>query len=387
MSLRVLELFEPPDGGVAEHVRLLAPGLARHGFEVEVAGPADAKPRAELEAAGIRYHPLPLVPDMLLLREDARALRGIGRLLRGGRFDLLHTHSLKAGLLGRLLGPPARIPTLYTPHCFDYQTDFYSDEPGAWWPRLKTLSMEWVLGRGTAAIIAVSEDERRGALSDHLVPPARAHTILNGVEIDLDAQPDADLLAYRGEGTLLGFVSGLRVQKGLPTLLEALELLHAEGNPVRFAIVGNGDLEDEVQRRVQDGPLRETTHLAPFTGPMSSYLRALDGFVLPSYWEGLPLAVLEAMHAGLPVVATAVGGTPEAVLDERTGLLVPRADAPALARAILRMARDAELRERLGRAAQASALERFGVDRMVDETAALYAEVARRRPAPRTADS
>jgi glycosyltransferase involved in cell wall biosynthesis len=167
-------------------------------------------------------------------------------------------------------------------------------------------------------------------------------------------------------------VSGLRTQKGLPTLLDALELLHARGTPVRFAIVGNGPLEDEVRRRIAGGPLRGTTLLAPFDGSVARYLNALDGFVLPSYWEGLSLAVLEAMHAGLAVIATAVGGTPEAVVDRETGLLVPRSDPVALADALTLLADDPALRRRMGEAGQRRARERFGVDRMVDATAELY---------------
>lgn len=381
MSLRVLEVFEPAVGGVAEHVRLLARGLHDRGVEVEVAGPAGAAPRRALEAAGIPFRPLPLVPDMLLLRKDAPATQQLWTLLRRDRFDILHVHSLKAGLLGRLAGPAARVPTLYTPHCLDYRTDFYDGHPGVRSRQLKARGMERTLGFATATLIAVSEDERRGVLEDHLIPEARAHTILNGVEVDLSVGPDPALTAFRGEGPLLGFVSGLRIQKGLPTLLDALELLHARGTPLRFAIVGNGELHDEVRQRIEDGPLRPTTLLAPFASPMGSYLQALDGFVLPSYWEGLPLAVLEAMHAGLPVVATAVGGTPEAVEDGVTGMLAPRGDAVALADRLRLIADDAPLRERMGAAGRQRAQERFGVDQMVDETAALYRACAG-RPRP-----
>ncbi len=372
MSPRVLEVFEPPDGGVAEQVRLLALGLGAEGFEVEVAGPERAAPRAEIEAAGVPYHPLPLVPDMVLLRRDVPATTELWRLLRRGRFDVLHVHSLKAGLLGRLAGPAARVPTLYSPHCLDYRTDFYAGEPGVRGKQLKAKSMERVLGPVTAAFVAVSEEERQGALEDHLVPARRTRTILNGVEADGSVPPDPEVQAFRGAGPLLGFVSGLRIQKGLPTLLDALELLHARGEAVRFAIVGSGELEAEVRQRVEGGPLRETTLLLPFEGPMERYLHALDGFVLPSYWEALPLAVLEAMHAGLPVIASDVGGTAEAVEEGVTGLLVARADAAGLADRIGLLARDAALRERMGEAGRRRALAHFGVERMVAETAALY---------------
>ena len=111
---------------------------------------------------------------------------------------------------------------------------------------------------------------------------------------------------------------------------------------------------------------------------MEPSLKALDAFVLPSYFEGLPLAALEAMAAGLPVVATSVGGTPEAVVDGETGLLVDVKDAGALADALATIATDPDLRARMGAAGHARYEAEFRVDRMVDQTAALYESVARR---------
>jgi glycosyltransferase involved in cell wall biosynthesis len=351
-AFRALELFDPPEGGVPEHVRQLTAGLMERGFDITVAGRPEAAPRGWLEA-----------------------LRAIVELLRAERFDLVHTHQQKAGLLGRLAAPLARTPAIYTPNSLLHRFMFVRPYPRAHSRYLKTLWMERALGRLTAAFIGVSVEERAGAVNDRVIRADRVHVIRNGVEFDDSIPADPRLLEFRGDGPLLGFLAALRNQKGLPTLLDALEILARRGEAPRFAIVGSGPEEPDVRLRVLEGPLRSSTLLLPFEGRVEPSLRAFDAFVLPSYWEGLPLAVLEAMAAGLPVVASAIGGTPEAVADGETGFLVPVTDAPALAERIAHIAREADLRARMGAAGRARWEAEFRVERMVKETAAVYEHV------------
>jgi glycosyltransferase involved in cell wall biosynthesis len=371
--LDVLEVFQPPDGGAAEHVRLLALGLLERGHGVTVAAPADAAPRAALEAAGAAYVALPLVGNMVAPGPDRAAARGLRELLAGRRFDLVHAHAQKAGILARRAARRAGVPAIYTPHMFVYRTQLLRPRLGSGLRFAATRGLERRLGRHTAAIVAVSEDERRAAIADGIAASELVHTILNGVAPDPALPPDPELLAFRGDGPLFGFVAGLRDQKGLPTLLDALDLLAARDAPPRFAIVGNGPLEGEVRERIAGS---ERVRLFPFTGRVEPYLRALDAFVLPSYWEGLPLAVLEAMALGVAPIATAVGGTPETIREGETGWLVPAHDPAALAERIVAVAADPAALRRAGDAAAADAAARFGAGRMVAETEALYLAVA-----------
>lgn len=366
-ALRVLAVFQPPVGGVPAHVCALAGGLAERGHRVTVAGPPDAWVRDATEAAGVSYVPLALQP-FPSPREDLAALRRLIALLRSGDFDVVHVHAQKAGLLGRVAALVARVPAVYTPHSFVYRTQLLRPRRSARMRFLATRALEQALGRTSAAIIAVADEERRAAVADRIAAAERVHTVLYGVDPDLGAQPDAQLLEFRGEGPLLGFVATLRDQKGLPDLLDALELLAARGEAVRMAIVGEGPMWGEVEARLAGGPAGATTLLVPYAGAVEPYLKALDAFVLPSLWEGLPLAVLEAMVVGLPVVATAVNGTPEAVHDRRTGLLVAPGDAQGLANAMARVAGDPDLRARLGAAGREDAERRFTVERMVEDT-------------------
>jgi glycosyltransferase involved in cell wall biosynthesis len=146
-------------------------------------------------------------------------------------------------------------------------------------------------------------------------------------------------------------------------------------------VIGGGDLRDTLASQVVALGLSSRVH---FLGPrrdLGDLLGAMDVFVMPSLWEGLPLSLVLAMGASLPVVATAVAGIPEVVFDGRTGLLVPAGDAAALGAALGRVAADATLRERLGREARAAVLPHFGVDRYVSSVTALYDRLIREQAA------
>jgi len=371
-NLHVLEVFEPQDGGVPEHVLLLAEGMLERGHRVSVAGRPDAAPRAALEQIGVEYFPVPLtgrLPDPVA---DLRAGRELLRLVGTGRFDLVHAHGQKAGLLARLAARRRRVPSVYTPHSFVYSTQLLRPRRSSRIRFLVGRELERRLGRHTAFVIVVAESEMERALADRIAGPTHLVVVHPGVARRVEADPDPRLREFRGEGPLLGFVAGLRDQKGLPFLLDALDLLAAEGDPLRFAIVGNGPLRDEVAARLEDPRLRDSTILLGFEGDAYRYLDCLDAFVLPSLWEGLPMAVLEAMASGLPVVASAVDGTPEAVEDGVTGFLVPPAEPVTLAERMREVAGDAELRAAMGEAARRAAAERFGVDLMVDSVISVY---------------
>jgi glycosyltransferase involved in cell wall biosynthesis len=371
----ILHAFEPRDGGVPEHVAQIVEQLGAHGFGAVVAGRRDSAVRDRVQRAGIRYEPVDFVGDLVAPREDLRALRQLVGLARQPGVAIVHTHAQKAGVLGRAAALRVDRRSVYTPHSLVYTTQLLRARRGARARRLFGLQVERALGRRSAAIIAVSEQERQTAVRDRLAPPERVRLIHNGVDPALDAAPNPQLIQFRGRGPLFGMVAGLRDQKGLPTLLDTLDLLAERGELPRFAIVGNGPFYPEVERRITGGNLDGSVLLTPFEGRPEPYLQALDVFVLPSYWEGLPIAVLEAMAMGLPVIASAVGGTPEAVEDGITGQLVPMKDPTALADRIAGLSRDAHTRARMGAAGRQRAQALFSTSVMVDSLAELYREL------------
>ena len=363
---RVLEVLQPQDGGVAAHVLQLATGLRRRGWDVEVATPATSEVAGPLAAAGVPVHDLPLVREPS--PSDLTAIRALRSLDAGGRYALVHAHSSKAGALVRAALPDRR-RLLYTPHCFAFAARFGGPQ------QLVYRAIEQAVLPRTGALVAVCEWERRQA--ERLWGARKlVRRIEYGVEACDGMAPDRELLAFKGDRALAGMVSVLRAQKDPLFAVRAMARLAARGRPAgRLAIVGNGPLEAAVRDEIARLGVGEHVRWFPYRGAVGPYLAALDAFVLPSAWEALPLSLLEAMSCGLPVVATGVGGTPEAVDDRVTGRIVPHGDTRALAGALWAVLSDRVLRDQLGQAGLRAYHARFRLDRMVDETESLYREL------------
>jgi glycosyltransferase involved in cell wall biosynthesis len=378
--LRILHVFEPLDGGLPTHVADLTAALARRGHRVVVGGAGGSAVRPRIEGAGVVYEPLPLVGGIGSPLTEVRALREMWRLLDRTPCDVAHVHGQKAGLSGRVVALARRLPVVYTPHNLHYRTQLRRPRPSARVRYRATLAAERWLCRRSAAVVAVSRDEQETVLRDRLIPADRCHLIYNGVEVDASLPPDPRLRAFRAGAPLIGFVGRLGWEKGILVLLDALEMLARRGTPVRCAIVGNGTLFTQVRERVGEPSLSDTTLLLPYEGTMEPYLRAIDALVLPSFYEGMPLAILAAMALGVPVIASRVNGVPEAIEDRRTGLLVPAGDVEGLAAALARANADPHMLSSMGTAAR-HASRRFGVETMVDAVERLYRSVLA-RPAP-----
>jgi glycosyltransferase involved in cell wall biosynthesis len=381
---RALLIFEPPDGGAPEVVLNLALAMERHGWSAVVAGPEQASIRGRLEAAAIEYLPVRhLTRGSRSPLTDLRALRSLDALLAtGGPVDVIHCHSSKAGVFGRLLGARRGIPVVYSPHCFAFLRDL---GPVA---RLMPAAVERLLAPLTSAYVCVCEAERRAALRLGLGSPERTHCIYNGVPEPLPAaEPEQALLDFKGDGVLIGAVTVLRRQKRLDILIDAIPAVLARAPQARFAIVGNGPMLEKLRDRARANGLDRDPRFAffGFTPPSARYLSALDLYVLSSAWEAMPIGVLEALSWGVPQVVTRVGGTVEAVTDE-TGRLVPPKHPAALADAIVAILSAPQVHERASTASRERHRAMFDAERMVQETVGVYRSVmATREPVGATA--
>jgi glycosyltransferase involved in cell wall biosynthesis len=343
---RVLHVLQPDDGGVVKHVAQLAGALHRRGWDVEIACSRRAAPALEVTGAPIHVLPFRRAPG----RGDARTAWALRRLDARRGYDLVHAHSSKAGAIARAVLPDRR-RIVYTPHCFAFASDMGRG-------RHLYHAVEQALIPATGALIACSDWER--GIAAKLVG-ARPHVIRNGVPPCAPAEPHPALAA--APKPVVGFLARLDPQK------DPLALVRAAGAvDGTVAIVGNGSLDAEVRAA------SHVLHL-PFDGPVERYLHGFDLYVLPSRWESLPIAVLEAMACGLPVLATDVGGTAEAVRDGVTGALVPPGDDAALAAALRRLTADPDALRAMGEAGRARAAREFGLERMTRETEALYREL------------
>ena len=364
-----LEVFEPPDGGVAEHVLTLCRGLQARGFAVAAAGPPEAQIYSELESDGIEVHRVRFRRDYRHPHDDVRAGKQLDALLTARQPTIVHFHASKAGAVGRVAAARHRLPLLYTPHCFGFVGDVGRMR------RALVPVAERILGRVTDRIICVSEAEIDVARQDRIGRPNRLRLIRNGVPApNPELRVDPQLAELAVGGPLLANIGVMRPQKRQDLFLEAARLVLARHDGVRLALVGSGPLEEALRQRSAELGLdrHPRFRLLSFSPPVGRYLMALDGFVLSSGWEALPISLLEALASGVPQVATAIDGNTEIVTPD-TGVLVPPSDPEGLADGMLTLLRrDPE--------AMASASRRrhralFTVEQMLNETAALYREL------------
>ncbi len=360
----VLQVVQPEDGGVAEHVLLLSRELGRRGWRVSAVVSPSSTIAAPLRAAGVTVHELAMGREPG--RTDVRAARALRAIDRQERPRLVHAHSSKAGALVRL-SLRGRRRLVYTPHCLAFAASFDTTR------RLAYRAIEQLLVPRTGALVAVCDWERRLAVSELRGIAGRTRMIPNGVDRPDACEPAAELAEFAAGQPLAGMVSVLRPQKDpLLAVRAAARLAPARG---RLAIVGNGDLAEAVRSEIERLGVGERVRWFPFEGGMGRYLAALDVFVLPSAWEAFPLSLLEAMACAVPVVATDVGGVAEAVENGVTGRLVGAGDEAALATALAELLDDADLRARLGAGAERAYADRFRVGPMVDSVEALYREL------------
>jgi glycosyltransferase involved in cell wall biosynthesis len=293
----------------------------------------------------------------------AGGARKLARVLRGA--DVLHTHTLAAAnVLSRVAARSVKVPVVAHLHIENHFRPATA-------PVLRRLDS--ATARACAALVAVSEDTRRAYLRHGY--PDRIEVVYNGV--DLPPAPGTTVFPGENGRARIGEVARLCDVKGQRELIQAL----AELPDVELVLAGEdleqgGAFRELLEREAERLGVRDRVELTGRRDDVPELLDGLDLYVLPSWTEGLPLTVLEAMARGRAVVATHVGGTPELVVDGETGLLVPARDPVALAAAIRALLADPERRRAMGEAGRRRVAERFSAAAMTDRMLAVYDEVA-----------
>ncbi len=364
-------------GGAERQMLILAAALPKATFDLRfllLSEPGDLA--AEAAALGVPVHVLGLRRETCrtftprCLGDAARALRAYRGLTRD--VDIVDAWLVPAYTFAGLVQPLARVPVLLAGRRSTVDVNrtrtWYREAAGR-------LAM-----RGIDAIVANSQAAANNAIAVERIDPARIHVIRNAA-VPIETT-DAERLRLRHawgflpQDVVVGCVGNFKPGKGHLALVEVAGRLRDQCPSLRWCFVGDGPLRPELEDDIRRLGLDTIVRLHSGEPDARRVYGAFDIDVQASDSEGLPNAVLEAASAGLPIVATAVGGTAEVLTDGADGLLVPKGDRPALLAAIGRLAEDRELRHRLGRAAQARAMD-FSPARLAEQTGELYLRLAR----------
>lgn len=360
-------------GGAEEHILGLLRALDAARFRQWLVCPPELAEAMEGDLpAGAAIYPI----HLRRLRDWPTGVRWASWLGRE-RMDIVHSHLFYSSLFGTPLARMAGVAVVVeTPHLREH-----------WRQGLKAhYGVDRLIARGVDAYIAVSAANAVYLRQIKRLPESKLHIIPNGIALEAFAPSAAGArraASYRAglamtPGDPLLLVSGrLEVQKGHAVLLRALPGLRQIFPRLKAVFAGAGSQREALMAHAAEAGLSEAVHFAGFQRDMAAWLVAADVVVLPSWFEGLPLAAVEALAAARPVVATAVDGTVEVVRHEQTGLLVPPGDAAALGAAIARLLSEPELAQRLAGTGFEWA-QRFDLRRQANSTGELYCELWRR---------
>jgi len=368
-------------GGPAHHVSILGGRLDRRGYEtLLVAGRvAEGEGSAEHLARerGARLLTLPTLSPEIRPLEDLRALVSLIRIIRRFRPAIVHTHTAKAGFLGRMaarvaIRPRPRIVHTYHGHVLE---GYYS-RPVTTLYRL----LERFCATFSDALIGVSQSTVDDLVRLGVAPHERFRVVPLGLELEPflalneAPEPDAPLRREAGAGAgdvIVAMTGRLAPIKRVDVALKAVAHARAKGAPVRLVVIGDGTLRSELERRAAELGLGDAAYFAGFRDDMPAVVAAEDVALLSSANEGTPVALIEAAAGGRPAVATDVGGV-RSVIPDGAGRVVTPGDAEALGDALAELGGDRDLRIALGRAARAHVAARFGAERLVDDIDGLY---------------
>jgi glycosyltransferase involved in cell wall biosynthesis len=362
-----------PAGAELQMISLIR-HLTQDGFDVDVllragSGPLDADARAagaRLRRTGLASPP-GTSPSAAYARRLSRPLRFA--LATRGRYDIVDAWLYPADVEAALSRPLTRVPVIMSARLGRSPRDRFGPASGV---------IDALVNRMTDLVVAnariTADDAIRGGVPRHKVRVIRGGVRLPPSFSAAERRRQRSTLGARDEHFLIGSVGNFRPMKRQDLLLDAFAQLLPDQPQLRLVLVGDGDLRPRLERRIEALGLRGHVHLTGSVADIAPVYDAMDLFVQASNSEGLPNVLLEASAAGLPIVATAAGGSGELVQDDMTGLLVPVDDLDRLARAIRLAVADADLRRRLGAAAREAVERDYGMDRFFGEYAQVYRE-------------
>lgn len=365
--MKILQILEASGAGAARNTIDLCRGLNERGLEIHLVysprrlDATTAQEIALLKQQGIKcvslpMHRAPNVSDLVVLAKLWRYLNAYGQ------FDIIHGQSAKGGALARLLGLFTGTKVVYSPHGF---ISFYPSQGKISATIYKIV--EWLLAPLTHKVIILSRWQKEEAAQLGF-PEHKMALIPNGIMLEPLSMPRENR-----ESQIIGFVGRLADPKCPVMLVEAFARIANNHPKARLIIIGDGPLLPVVSRKSMELGIADRVSL-PGCLEGRRAMAEFDIFALPSQYEGFPYVLLEAMAAGLPIVATRVGGTDLAIVEGENGLVVPVGDVDAFSQALNRLLSDDSLRKRMGEQSRKKVLD-FGLDKMVEATLTLYHEV------------
>ncbi|MBA6222890.1 glycosyltransferase family 4 protein [Colwellia sp. MB02u-18] len=349
-------------GGASVHLHDLVMGMELKGHTVRVLIGGDGILLDRLLTSGVDVRSLIYLKRKINFLDDVKCYYELKKEVLLFAPDLIHLHSSKAGIIGRLVSHQLNSPSIFTAHGWSFTEGVSSLR------RITYKLIERFIANYSDKIITVSEFDRKLALSNSICKSSLISTVRNGVK---DRKSIIEKKA--GDKVRLIMVARFDQQKNQLMLIEVLNKI--KELPFEMVFVGDGPLLSKVKEKSARMGLNEKITFLGARNDVDYLLSKADVFILISNWEGLPLTILEGMSHGLPIIASNVGGVSETIDDDKEGFLIPRNGSDELLVALANIIKNADMRERFGRAARDRYENEFQVQQMIDSTENIYLDV------------
>jgi len=340
----------------------------------------------QLAEEKIEYHYLANLKRDITPYRDLMALWDVARLIRQVKPDILHLNSSKVSVVGsfatKLLNRSLRPKVVYTAHGWAF------NEPLSQKKRKLYYQAEKMSAQYKDRVICISRFDQRTATEEKVIPENKLTLIPNGLapveflpreearqRVWQQIDPDGELSPEnRQEKTIIGTIGNLYKNKGFTYLINAAKMLVDYGLDIKLVIIGEGEERQDLEDWIAQLRLQNNVFLLGSIQSASQWLSALDIYVCSSVKEGLSYTIIEAMQAGLPIVATDIGGNPDLIADGKEGILAKPGDAEALATGIIKILNHSQ-KQALGQNARQKAINQFSLEKMTADTQKLYTEL------------
>jgi len=362
MNILILTTHFNP-GGITKYAVSLAKGLKSKNHNVFVASNGGELVET-LKKQAIKHIDINIATKSDLSPKIFLSLSKLSRVIKENSIQIIHAQTRVTQVLSFWLSGFSRIPCVSTCH-------------GFFRPRLHRI----IFPCWGKKVIAISQAVRRHLSEDLKVKFENIQLIYNGLDMDNYPQYSQDQVDHNkkriglGEGPIIGNIARLSTVKGQDHLITAMREVIAKFPTAELLFVGDGKIKEDLINQSKNLALSKNIFFIPSVKNISSILALIDVFVMSSNQEGLGLSIMEAQAMGLPVIATFVGGIPELIEDNKTGILIPPQDPNIIAKAIISLLEDKQRAKQLGENAKRSIREKFSLDKMVDETERLYESV------------
>lgn len=373
--IKVLQVINTLMPGGAAYVAInLSHRLGDKGFHVDLAGAPHPEMSKEIHKSCEYFYPIPELRREINPIYDLKAFIKLYNIISKGGYQVVHTHTSKAGILGRAAARLAGTPVIvHTPHGSIFHPIFFGPTARWFFALIENIAAHW------ADKIIIDCQSQLDDYQEYRIAPKDKYIVTEGffdpdiyMHVQVDTKEQKQILGLPEDSFIIGIVGRLRPNKGHYTALKAFQKLQKKIPNAFLLFVGDGELRKDISDNIVQMGLRDRVIMTGYRKDVPEIISILDVSLVPPLWDCCPRSVLEAMSCRVPVIGTSVGGIPEMITHEETGLIIPPGDAEALAHCILRLRNDTEFVKKIKAKATEEVQERFNPSKIVETMIQTY---------------